>query len=76
MASHVSVCACFGARLLLLTVILVPEPSEGADRVAGQLCGAKEFPVSGITKSGRRFEGRSVPESGARSVARVLASHR
>ena len=43
--------------------------SEGADRVAGQLRGDKEYPFSGfsgVTKSGRVW--RKVPESGARSV--------
>ena len=56
--------ACFGARLLL--VILYPNPSEGADRVAGQLRGDKECPFSGVTKSGRVW--RRVPESDDRSV--------
>ena len=40
--------------------------SEGADRVAGQLRGDKEYPFSGVTKSGRVW--RKVPESDARSV--------
>ena len=30
--------------------------SEGADRVAGQLRGDKEYPFSGVTKSGRVLE--------------------
>ena len=51
--------ACFGARLLLQ----YPNLSEGADRVAGQLCGDKECPFSGVTKSGRVR--RKVPESDA-----------
>ena len=41
----------------------------GADRVAGQLRGDKEYPFSGVTKSGRVW--RKVPESGARSVGQV-----
>ena len=40
--------------------------SEGADRVGGQLCGDKECPFSGVTKSGRVW--RKVPESDDRSV--------
>ena len=43
-----------------------PNLSEGADRVAGQLRGEKECPLSGVTKSGRVW--RKVPESDARSV--------
>ena len=43
----------------------------GADRVAGQLRGDKEYPFSGVTKSGRVW--RKVPESGARSVMPVLS---
>ena len=43
---------------------------EGADRVAGQLCGDKECPFSGVTKSGRVW--RKVPESGARSVIYIM----
>ena len=43
-----------------------PNLSEGADRVGGQLCGDKECPFSGVTKSGRVW--RKVPESGAQSV--------
>ena len=35
--------------------------SEGADSVGGQLCGDKECPFSGVTKSGRVW--RKVPES-------------
>ena len=48
-------------------MLLQSELSEGADRVAGQLRGDKEYPFSGVTKSGRVW--RKVPESGARSVA-------
>ena len=47
-----------------------PNLSEGADRVAGQLRGEKECPLSGVTKSGRVW--RKVPESGARSVSSLL----
>ena len=43
---------------------------EGADRVAGQLRGDKEYPFSGITKSGRVC--KKVPESDARSVELTL----
>ena len=43
-----------------------PNLSESADRVAGQLRGDKEYPFSGVTKSGRVW--RRVPESDARSV--------
>ena len=46
--------------------------SEGADRVGGQLRGDKEYPFSGVTKSGRVW--RKVPESDARSVAAALTS--
>ena len=48
------------------TVILVPESFVGADRVAGHLCGDKECPFSGVTKSGRVW--RKVTESDAQSV--------
>ena len=41
--------------------------SEGADRIAGQLRGDKEYPFSGVTKSGRVW--RKVPESDAWSVS-------
>ena len=51
-----------GSRLLLL----YPNLSDGADRVAGRLRGDKECPFSGVTKSGRVW--RKVPESYARSV--------
>ena len=47
--------------------------SEGADQVGGQLCGDKECPFSGVTKSGRVW--RKVPESGARSVERDAHVH-
>ena len=43
--------ACFGARLLLQSY-QYPNLSEGADRVGGQLRGDKEYPFSGVTKSG------------------------
>ena len=43
-----------------------PNLSEGADRLGGQLCGDKECPFGGVTKSGRVW--RKVPESDARSV--------
>ena len=52
-------------HLAASTVILVPNLSEGTDRVGGQLHGDKECPFSGITKSGRVW--RKVPESDARS---------
>ena len=57
--------ACLGARLLSQSY-QYPNLSEGADRVGGQLCGDKECPFSGITKSGRVW--RKVPESEAQSV--------
>ena len=44
----------------------LPNLSEGADRVGGQLRGDKECPFSGVTNSGRVW--RKVPESDARSV--------
>ena len=47
-------------------LITYPNLSEGADRVGGQLRGDKEYPFSGVTKSGRIW--RKVPESVARSV--------
>ena len=63
-ASHVYVHAwalvCFHS--LISTQIL----SEGADCVGGQLHGDKEYPFSGVTKSGRVW--MKVPESDARSV--------
>ena len=39
---------------------------KGADRVGGQLHGDKEYPFSGVTKSGRVWS--RVPESDARNV--------
>ena len=56
---------CLGARLLPQSYQYL-NLSEGADRVGGQLCGYKECPFSGITKSGRVW--RKVPESIAQSV--------
>ena len=47
-ASHVYVRA-----LALSCFCRLPNLSEGADRVAGQLRGDKECPFSGVTKSGR-----------------------
>ena len=55
----------FGTRLLLQSYQYLNR-SEGAARFAGQLRGDKEWPFSGVTKSGRVW--RKVPESGARSV--------
>ena len=55
-----------GRYRLLLQSYKHPNLSEGADRVAGQLRGDKEYPFSGVTKSGRVW--RKVPESDARSV--------
>ena len=48
-----------------------PNLSEGADRVGGQLRGDKEWPFSGVTKSGRVW--RKVPESDARSVGSAFS---
>ena len=62
---------CFGARLLPQSY-QYPNLSEGADSVGGQLRGDKEYPFSGVTKSGRVW--RKVPESGARSVEQTLPS--
>ena len=59
--------ACLGAWLVPQSYQYL-NISEGADRVGGQLCGDKECPFSGVTKSGRVW--RKVPESGARSVER------
>ena len=56
---------CLGARLLPQSY-QYPNFSEGADHIGGQLCGDKEYPFSGITKSGRVW--RKVPESDAWSV--------
>ena len=61
-ASHVYV----RALALLLQSYYYPKLSEGAECVAEQLRGDKEYPFSGVTKSGRVW--RKVPESGARSV--------
>ena len=46
-----------------------PNLSEGADRIGGQLRGDKEYPFSGVPKSGRVW--RKVPESDARNVIRT-----
>ena len=54
-----------GARLLPQSY-QYPNLSERADRVGRQLRGDKEYPFSGVTKSGRVW--RKVPESGALSV--------
>ena len=62
--------ACLGARLLPQSYQR-PNLSEGADRVGGQLCGDKECPFSGITKSGRVW--RKVPGSDALSVCLTVA---
>ena len=52
---------------VLLQSYRYSNPSEGTDRVAGQLREDKECPFSGVRKSGRVW--RKVPESGgARSV--------
>ena len=61
--------ACLGARLLLRSYFY-PNFFEGADRVIAQLLGDKEFPFSGVTRSGRVW--RKVPESEARSVYLTL----
>ena len=61
--------ACLGARLVPQSYQYL-NLSEGADCVGGQLCGDKECPFSGITKSGRVW--RKVPESDARNVGSVL----
>ena len=58
-------CACLGARLLPQSY-QYRNLSDGADRVGGQLRGDKEYPFSGVTKSGRVW--RKVQGSGARSV--------
>ena len=63
--------ACLGARLLPQSY-QYPNLSEGADSVAGQLCGDTECPFSGVTKSGRVW--RWVPESDVRSVSRNVAA--
>ena len=57
--------ACLGTRLLPQSY-QYPNLSEGTDRIAGQLCGDKERPFSGLTKSGRVC--RKVLESDARSL--------
>ena len=64
-APHVYVRAWALLRLLLQSY-QYPNFSEAADRVGGQLHGDKEYPFSGVTKSGRVR--RKVPESDARSV--------
>ena len=60
---------CLGARLLPQSY-QYPNLSEAADDVGGQLCGDKECPFSGVTKSGRVWT--KVPESDARNVVRTL----
>ena len=62
---------CVLGRWAASTVILVPNLSEGADRVGGQLRGDKECPFNDVTKSGRVW--RKVPASDARSVNDVLS---
>ena len=74
-ASHVYVRAlalgCFYSHVASLVRLLLQSClSEGADRVGGQLRGDKEYPFSGVTKSGRVW--RKVPESDARSVRCML----
>ena len=64
---------CVLGRLVASTVLSVPNLSEGADRVAGQLRGDKECPFSGVTKYGRVW--RKVPESDARSVGKPVSCH-
>ena len=64
-------CACLGTRLLPQSY-QYPDLSEGADHVGGQLHGGKEFPFSGVTKSGRVW--RKVPDSGAWSMGSALSS--
>ena len=62
---------CFAVRLLLQSY-QYPNLSEGTDRIGGQLCGDKEYPFSGVTKSGRVW--RRVPESDAWSVGSELSA--
>ena len=63
---------CVSCLRAYLSARLLPQsyqyrnPSEGADRVGGQLRGDKECPFNGATKSGRVW--RKVPESDALSV--------
>ena len=58
---------CVLGHYVASTILFVPKPSMGADRVGGQLRGDKEYPFfSGVTKSGRVW--KKVPESDARSV--------
>ena len=63
-------CACLGVGLLPQSY-QYPNFSKGAVHVGGQLCGDKECPFSGITKSGRVW--RKVPESKAWSVGTGLS---
>ena len=60
---------CLGDRLLPQSY-QYPNFSEGSDCIGGQLRGDKEYPFSGITKSGSVW--RKVPESDARSVLRGI----
>ena len=43
---------------------------EDAECVGGQLCGDKEYPFSGVIKSGRFW--RKVPKSNAWSVGQLI----
>ena len=52
------------------TVISVPKPFGGADRVGGQQREDKEVPFSGVTRSARVW--RKVPESDARSTDKTV----
>jgi len=49
----------------IASTVIYPNLLEGADHVAGQLHGDKEYPFSGVTKSGRVW--RRVPKSNAQS---------
>ena len=57
---------CMLGRCVASTVLLVPNLSEGADSIGGQLRGDNECPFSGVTRADRVW--RKVPESDARSV--------
>ena len=62
--------ACLGVGLLPQSY-QYPNLLEGAVHIGGQLCGDKECPFCGVTKSGRVW--RKVPESKAWSVGTGLS---
>ena len=63
-----TLCCFHGLITIVITILL-----EDAESVVGQLRGAKECPISGVTDSGRVW--RKVPESDAGSVGSATQSY-